>query len=195
MTPLLTGVFASQISGHLTPSYTLTGNYDALGTVTVPSGGLSSVTFAGIPQTGYSHLQLRILARSNRSAVNIDYMELTFNSDTAANYSFHQLFGDGSTVSVDTSAQNNIIVSRISTAISGVSIFGGVIIDVLDYANTSKYKTTRSLGGVDLNGSGRIYLNSGNWRNTAAITDINITPSSSNIFVEYSQIALYGVKS
>jgi hypothetical protein len=30
MTPLLTGVFASQISGHLTPSYTLTGNYDAL---------------------------------------------------------------------------------------------------------------------------------------------------------------------
>jgi hypothetical protein len=185
----------SSASNSVTPvAPVIVGNYDALSTVTVPSGGLSSVTFAGIPQTGYSHLQLRILARSNRSAVNNDYMELTFNSDTAANYSFHQLFGDGSTVSVDTSAQNNIIVSRISTTSSGVSIFGGVIIDVLDYANTSKYKTTRSLGGVDLNGSGRIYLNSGNWRNTAAITDISITPSSSNIFVEYSQIALYGVK-
>jgi hypothetical protein len=68
MTPLLTGVFASQISGHLTPPYTLTGNYDALGTVTVPSGGLSSVTFAGIPQTGYSHLQVRIMAVTNTTA-------------------------------------------------------------------------------------------------------------------------------
>ena len=188
MFPIL-GILASQITGHLQTS-----NFESIQTVTVGVGGQSSATFSAIP-ADWTHLQLRILARSDRSVVTNDYMELTFNSDTAANYSYHQLLGDGSTTSANSGVtQNNILASRISTTSSGTSRFGAVIIDILDYANTSKYKTTRSLGGQDLNGGGQIYLNSGNWRNTAAITDISITPSGSNIFVEYSQIALYGVK-
>ena len=57
MSPNL-GIIATSISGHLF-TFSLVGNYDALATVTVPSGGLSSITFAGIPTTGYSHLQIR----------------------------------------------------------------------------------------------------------------------------------------
>jgi len=67
MSPLLTGVLASQISGHLN-TFTLTGAMDALATVTVPSGGVSSITFSALPQTGYSHLQLRSFILSSSTA-------------------------------------------------------------------------------------------------------------------------------
>ena len=68
------------------------------------------------------------------------------------------------------------------------------LIDILDYLNVNKYKTVRSLGGIDINGSGGfIDLFSGNWRSTSAITRIDLTPSVNN-FKQYSHFALYGVK-
>jgi hypothetical protein len=76
--------------------------------------------------------------------------------------------------------------------------YSASIIDILDYANTNKYKTYRALTGIDKNGSGSIQLTSGVWRNTTAITSITITPQSNtsptNQFQQYSQFALYGIK-
>jgi hypothetical protein len=190
MAPIL-GIYASQISGHL---FSPSGAYDSIATTTVGAGGSSSVTFSSIP-SGYTHLQVRVLGRSNRTGTTTDYLELTFNSDTGANYSLHQLLGDGSTASANSStSQNYAIVSRISTADSSASMFGGIVLDILDYANTSKYKTTRSLGGTDQNGSGAIYLNSGLWMSASAITSVTVKPSSANSFVQYSSIALYGIR-
>lgn len=184
----LAGIIAS--SGGATAG----GDYESIATVTVGAGGSSSISFSSIPST-YQHLQIRLIARSNRTAVNNDYLEMTFNSDTGANYSFHQLLGDGTSASANSgTTQNNIIVSRIATTGGSASIFGGIVLDILDYDNTSKYKTTRSLGGADQNGSGLIYFNSGLWMNTAAITSISIKPSSSNVFQQYSSFALYGIK-
>ena len=75
------------------------------------------------------------------------------------------------------------------------SAFGPLVFDVLDYADTNKYKTGRSLFGSDGNGSGWIMLSSGNWRNTAAITTIQLRPSAGgNTFVTNSSFALYGIK-
>jgi hypothetical protein len=74
------------------------------------------------------------------------------------------------------------------------SIFAGTIIDVLDYANTNKYKTLRGLTGYNSNAStDSIDFASGNWRNTAAITSITISPISGS-WAQYSQISLYGIK-
>jgi hypothetical protein len=182
MTPLLTGVFASQISGHLTPLYTLTGNYDALGTVTVPSGGLSSITFAGIPQTGYTHLQVRIMAVTNTTA---NSATTTFNG---ANGRVHWLTGNGSSVSAAGDATKIFFpLTQGSTTAPCVGIM-----DILDYANTNKYKTTRALEGYDANGSGNVSLTSGLWQSTSAINSITITAVGT--FNQYSQFALYGVK-
>jgi hypothetical protein len=71
--------------------------------------------------------------------------------------------------------------------------YGCVIIDILDYTNTNKYKTVRSLGGYDNNGSGYTALFSGLWLNTAAITSIQVGALyvSDNI---YSRISVYGIK-
>jgi hypothetical protein len=64
----------------------------------------------------------------------------------------------------------------------------------LDYANTNKYKTTRSIGGNDNNGSGFVSLISGLWLSTSAISNIEIIPLNGTLWTQYSHFALYGIK-
>jgi hypothetical protein len=174
--------------------FTLVGNYDALATITVAAGGLSSITFAGIPQTGYNHLQIRLLARTNRAASG-DYISGKFNSDSGANYSYHGLVGTGAAASAYAGTSASFLdIERIAGNSASANVFGIVIVDILDYTNTNKYKTIKSLGGFDSNGSGEIQLDSGSWRNTNAVTSINLVPGIGTSFLEYSQFALYGVK-
>ena len=66
------------------------------------------------------------------------------------------------------------------------------IIDILDYANTSKYKTVRIALGSDRNGSGEVGLFSGLWQSTAAVTTIAINCGQN--YTTTSQFALYGIK-
>jgi hypothetical protein len=68
-----------------------------------------------------------------------------------------------------------------------------VILDILDYADTNKFKTTRSLTGFDRNGAGSVSFNSGNWRSGSAITSIRLF-AGNNAFAQYSSLALYGIK-
>jgi hypothetical protein len=196
MSPILTGVIASGISGNLTPLWSPEGAYDALATVTVPSGGAASVSFVGIP-TGYKHLQIRFMGRSTLTGQDRIAQKIQFNSDTGANYSHHQLFGDGSSAAANATTSTTYIASGLSELTSAnapANTFGVGIIDVLDYANVSKYKTVRALTGQDQNStSGRIFLASGLWQSTSAITAIVLAPENGN-YVQYSSIALYGVK-
>ena len=82
-----------------------------------------------------------------------------------------------------------LAVSANSTA----NCFGVAVIDILDYANTNKYKTYRSLTGGDANGSGQVLLRSSNWRSTSAVTSMTLYPGVGN-FTQYSSFALYGIK-
>jgi hypothetical protein len=160
------------------------GAYDALATVTVPSGGLASVTFAAIPNT-YKHLQIRSFVKFSTVA----YGNIRFNSDTTtSNYRNHALFGTGSG-----SGGANTAANAAYFPFDGNTQWGAGVLDLLDYANISKNKVTRELGGWDNNGSGAIYLASNLWMNTSAINSISIT-TSSGTFSEYSQFTLYGVK-
>lgn len=189
MSPNL-GIIASSISGHL---YTITGNYDALSTVTVPSGGLSSITFAGIPTTGYTHLQVRGIYRYTTA---LDILGMQLNDDTAANYSSHKIIGSGSSASAGAaSSASNMDLGYMMNSSTG---YGAAVIDLLDYTNTTKAKTVRALSGTDLNGSGYVTLNSSAWYNNTssvypAINSIKIYPAAGT-FAEYTQFALYGVK-
>jgi len=182
--PIL-GIMASQISGKL---WQPDGAYDSLATVTVPAGGLTSIEFAGIPNT-YKHLQIRGIMLSANSANN----PLRFNSDSGSNYTWHQLQGDGSSASAYANTPVNGIRWGLNSGNSSYPF--ATIIDVLDYANTNKYKTVRALSGNDGTGttSSRIGLYSGVWMNTNAITSITIT-NDGNTMLQYSQFTLYGVK-
>jgi len=181
--PML-GIMASQISGHL---FAPAGAYDSLATVTL-SASTASVTFAGIP-ADYKHLQIRGILNISGGDTEA---KLTFNSDsTAANYATHQIVGDGATVTATGAASSGFIKTGITN--STANIYGGMVTDILDYANTSKYKTVRTLAGVDLNGNGNMRFASGFYASTSAVTSITLTASSGN-FITYTSFALYGVK-
>jgi len=167
------------------------GDFESIATVTVGSGGTSSVEFTSIPGT-YSHLQIRAICKNNNTSTGDDSITIQFNSDTGTTYSGHALYGSGSAVSAFGSADmvNGYAGLCNRSNASFASMFTGNVIDILDYANTNKYKTVRSLGGADQNGSGGIIFNSGNWRSTSAVTSIKLVQN----FVQYSTFALYGIR-
>lgn len=193
MTPPILGIWASQISGHL---WAPTGAYDALATVTVPSGGVSSVTFAGIP-TGYKHLQIRGIAKGNR-ATYVDDLGMRLNGDIASNYSFHRLygFGVGSGGADGSATQTSMNIAQMAGGTVNNSLgMGAVVVDILDYASITKNKTVRSLSGYDDNGQGAIEFASGSWYNSStAISSITLLPLIGTNIAEYSQFSLFGVK-
>jgi hypothetical protein len=168
------------------------GAYDSLATVTL-STTTANVTFAGIPNT-YKHLQLRIMAKTDR-ALDRDPITVKFNSDSGSNYAEHTLSGNGSSASAGgSSSLTSTTIFRATGNSGATNIFGVIVYDLLDYANTNKYKTGRYLGGYDANGAGDIYLGSTLWQSTSAITNIALTPSVGSNFLQYSQFSLYGVK-
>jgi hypothetical protein len=181
------------ISGLLGVGGVVIGDYESIQTHIVGSGGQSSITFTTIPST-YKHLQIRGIIRSTNSGTDAN-ARLRFNSDTGSNYRFHYLggSGSGSGYAGDSGATTFAYAGLSSAASSTSGVFGVQVIDILDYANTSKNKTVRSLTGVDNNGSGFIELDSSLWMNTAAINNISIFFTSGNL-AEYSHFALYGIK-
>lgn len=174
------------------------GDFESIETVIVGAGGQSSITFGSggtIPQT-YKHLQIRALVKSSRSAVN-DYMQIRINNDnTTSNYRTHAFDGDGVGVYGETSA-NDLQVGWLPGN-TNASMYGIGIIDILDYTNTSKNKTIRTLGGFDQNsttsGTAWVGLTSGLWMSNAAITSIKFNSGTSSNFNQYSSFALYGIK-
>ena len=171
------------------------GSFESIATVTVGSGGSSSISFTSIPGT-YAHLQVRCLMKKAGTG-NDSFSLLTFNNDTAANYATHYLLGTGSGTGAGASTSVTSLYAGVTWGTGSsvnASSFSVAIVDVLDYANTNKYKTTRTLSGIDGNGAGQIDFTSGLWMSTSAVTRLDITGNGGN-FNEYSHFALYGIKS
>jgi hypothetical protein len=165
-------------------------DFESIATVTVGSGGAANVEFTSIPGT-YTHLQIRFITRFGSVAV----FKTTFNSDNGSNYAWHEIQGNGTSVTANAGSSAAFMYGAYSNGFSATAdTFGAGVIDVLDYANANKYKTLRMLSGYDANGSGGLQLNSGLWQSTSAITSIKITPNTST-FQQYSHFALYGIKS
>jgi hypothetical protein len=201
MSPILSGLGGITVKGygHFGPvRVTDTGAMFPLQVVTVGPAGASSVSFTNIPNT-YSHLQLRYIGRTSR-AVNNDGLIVKFNSSNSG-YNYlggHVLFGNGSSASsiagwIGSSTAGGAI-GQIPGANNASNIFGAAVVDILDYTNTNKHKTVRTLHGYDANGSGEVHLMSFSWDNTSAITSMAITVGTGQDFVANTQFALYGVK-
>lgn len=174
----------SSASNSITP--TAATSYESISTTTVGAGGSSQIDFTSIPSS-YTHLQIRAFYKTGTQ---YDNLGLTLNSDTGNNYAQHQVGGYGTVFAGATTSTSN---PNLLITTSAASTFAVGIIDILDYANTNKYKTMRSLNGADENSSGYIILRSALWQNTNAITSISISKSGQTIS-QYSHFALYGIK-
>lgn len=182
------GIVASSITNGLSSD---AGSMFPIGSVIVPSGGSASITFASIPQT-YKHLQLRLLTSSPNGATE-GYIE--YNADyTATNYYSHRMFSNGGATGSG-SFNTAYIFNGWQTGLA--NSFVATIVDILDYTNTNKRKTTRALTGFETNtgasNSSWIAQHQSMWNNTNAITQIRITMSPGYSFNQYSTAALYGI--
>jgi hypothetical protein len=194
MSPVL-GIIASSIQKGGGP----TGAYDALWSTTL-SSTTSSITIGGIPNT-YEHLQLRIYARSTLAGTSSDNIAFRINGDTGSNYSTHNLYGTGAGAfsAAFAGLSYGYLPSVISSSGNLANTFAGVIVDLLDYASSTKNKTIRALGGFDENANSggsvydnRIQLSSAFWNSTAPLNSIVFGTSAS--FASGTTFALYGIK-
>ena len=165
-----------------------TGDFESIATAN-PSG-VSTTTFSSIAGT-YTHLQVR-LSMIGSSGGSI--LVAVFNSDTGNNYTWHSLNGSGSVASAFSGTSNpyaRLFGRNVGTSATNPTV---IVADILDYANTNKYKVTRALGGMDANGSGEVSLDSSAWLNTNAITSVTIKTHDGTNFASGTKIALYGIK-
>jgi hypothetical protein len=172
-------------------------SYESIATVTVGSGGSSTISFTSIPST-YKHLQVRYNARAGRANDATGYMWLQVNTVFGDRY--HVLNGNGSAANALGAVpafDSGQFLNAPGTS-AAANIFGAGVIDFLDYGSTTKNKTIRALSGVDCNGSGYIGLSSYLYgAATTAISSITIGSVDSNVgalLQQHSHFALYGIK-
>jgi hypothetical protein len=169
-------------------------SFESIATFTA-SGGETSFTFSSIPST-YQHLQIRGKAQYN-NANGPASLQLRLNSNTGSNYDMHFFRGNGSATFASANAPSTRILLD-SATFSNVpgDYFGSSIVDIHDYAVTTKNKTIRYFAGCDSNNTngGQVSLGSGLFRVTAAISSIEIAVDGSYTFQSGTTFALYGIK-
>tara|TARA_R110000868_G_scaffold400141_2_gene674352 strand:+ start:10655 stop:11227 length:573 start_codon:yes stop_codon:yes gene_type:complete len=187
MSFMLLGILNSQAAGGGGGT-----DFDLLETTTLTTTA-STVTFSGLGSyaSEYDHLQIRFVAKTNRSG-SVDIVIMTLNGDTGSNYSWHSLGGNGSAVeSTAGSSQVKINTVGVTAASATSGAMGAGVLDILDFANTSKNTTVRGLGGEGLYD---VRLISGAWYNTAAVTSITLDQNIGTTFNSTSRFSLYGIK-
>lgn len=147
------------------------------------------VTFSSIPST-YTDLVLVVSVKAGTNAS----ANISFNNDTASNYSYTVLDGDGSTAS--SNRQSNVggiqLISW-SIGMGSTTNFSMATAHIMNYSNSNTFKTA-IIRSMPINASNAMGVNAfvGTWRNTAAITTLSIVGTN---FTAGSTFSLYGIAS
>lgn len=165
--------------------------FEPISTTTL-SSAQSSVTFSSISGS-YTDLVVVINGYLNN---NDAYTPgFTFNGDTGSNYSQTNLTGTGSTAK--SSRFTNGVTIVLGSNDLGWSTTAGnrnvTILQIMNYANTTTYKTTICRSNQTLGSYPATEAEVGLWRNTAAITSINISGRGAD-FASTTTFTLYGIK-
>jgi hypothetical protein len=168
-----------------------------ISTVTVGSGGTSSIDFTSIPQT-YTDLKLVCSVRSIRTGEQVDLARITFNG-SAANYSRRDLYADYTAVySSESTGQSSYIPQGFAPASSATAnTFSNNDVYIANYTSAN-HKPIGSDIVLENNSStanhGYLTISAGLWADTAAITSITIVPHLGTAFAQYTTVTLYGIK-
>lgn len=156
--------------------------YTPIATTTL-TGTSTSITFNSF--SGYTDLILVISLIPSGSGLS---PQIRYNGDSASNYSYTVLYGNGtSAASARGSGNNTNYLYYANSPTSGTS--STYTVNFMNYANTTTYKTALyrwSVAGVEA--AAQVNL----WRSTNAITSLEIFTSASS-FASGSTFTLYGV--
>jgi len=164
-----------------------------ISSVTVGSGGAATISFTGIPQTGYTDLLVKACVRGLNASV-ADQLYVRFNGDSGLNYSDRYLQGNGASVSSSFGSGVSLLTlyNAIPAATATANTFGNLEFYIPN-AFGSNYKSLSS-DQVGENNATTAYatLQAGLWSSTSAITSILIGGYFSTI-AQYSTFTLYGI--
>ena len=163
----------------------------AISTITVGSGGASTIDFTSIPST-YNDLQLFLSARGTSTAL---YARITINNSSSAIYSLKTVYGEGNATYASQSDANGTYFDRflMDSSAYTASTFANGYIYIPDYAG-SNAKSMLFDSVIENNAStAQAYLVGGLWNSTSAINQITLTPNTGS-FAQYSTATLYGIK-
>jgi hypothetical protein len=157
--------------------------YTPIATTTLGSSA-ASYTFSSIPST-YTDLRLIVNGVQTGTSGN---PYITINSDTGTNYSITVLSGNGSTATSARSTNASFMYFGITAEVRNTLIFTATL-DLMNYSNTSTFKTVLSRGNNASFGADAIV---GLWRNTAAISSITVDLDAGN-WNTGTTFTLYGI--
>lgn len=146
----------------------------------------ASVTLSSIPGT-YTDL---VLVISQGTVNNGSIIRAQFNSDTGTNYSATAVTGNGtSAISNRNSSVAYVYIGGMNSGSSSTLGNNVIITNILNYSNTTTYKTVLSrTGSASVEATAVVGL----WRSTAAITSITISGDNGNL-LSGSVFTLYGI--
>ena len=158
-----------------------------IASVTVGSGGASSIDFTSIPST-YTDLCLKVSARQTTG--DVAYASIRFNNATT-NFTYRSIEGNGATVGSYNGSTG--IYGITNTSGWTANTFNNVEVYIPNYAGSNN-KSFSSDSVTETNAT-TVYadLIAGLWSNSAAINQVTIYPNTGN-FVQYSTATLYGIK-
>ena len=191
---MIGNIVAGTFSAGVAP---VTSSYESIATVSVGSGGISSIDFTSLSSysSTYKHLQIRAIVKTAFANAQ-DGLKIQMNGATGLSYNYHYLGGNGSTIYAGAggSSAQTFMQSESVAGANNADVFGVMVLDILDAFNTSKNKVLRTIGGVDNNGAGVVEMWSGVYLSTSATDSIKIYSYNGSNISQYSHFALYGIK-
>ena len=170
-------------------------NYVLLEKITVGAAGASSVSFTGIPQTGYTDLVVKASLRNTAASTLVYY---SFNGN-ASSRTARLLYGDGSAAGSVTYDNTDPRVMIMPESGYTANTFSNGEMYIPNY--TGSANKSWSSDSVQENNATLAYqfLMAGLWSNTAAINAISIgsvidSDGATVNFAQHSTAHLYGIK-
>lgn len=175
----------------------LEGAYELISTSEpLTASNVATVSFSSISST-YDSLELRIVARgANTTSGNI---LLRYNGDTGSNYRYSHFRSVNNNVPEAMSftspiANQEIAVSSMPTSGATASTAQSIIVRIPNYKNTARQKTMDAFSTfISSSTSGSICFTHGLWQNTDAITQVDVSLTTT-YFGTGTRISLYGYK-
>lgn len=161
------------------------------------TGSSGTITFSSIPAT-YKHLQIRFTARLSGNSTVTRPIDMTYNGQ-GSSYYMHYMMSDGGSMLSDNQGTMTVAWSPVLTGTSGS--FVSCIVDILDYADSTKFGVMRSFMGYQNGSSSGSYpqgissigLLSGLRTTATAITQLQFVSGSGN-FESGTRFTLYGIR-
>lgn len=159
----------------------------------ISNGSTTGATFTNIPQI-YQDLMVVVNGRGAVAQSTV-LMQANINNNFGTNGSATRIEGDGSSAaSYRWTNQGGVPLGYLPAANATASVFGSMIIHILNYANTSTNKTILTRYASDYNGAGVVGLTVGLQRPVGAVTLLEVVTYGVGNLVSGSTIELFGVK-